>query len=252
MNYKILLITIFHTTFLCSTPSISHTPVCDQQSTITISIPLKQNDWLYKEYLNFSIDNPNISLSLWKADHLAESKYDAHFQETKKVFTHPTTITLTATTHTHECINTYLHMTYYLKSEKKIVTKSFPIIFNQPVIAEPELIQAIEVPTQQHITPHAQQETEQSTIKNSQVTRQDDSPFFKTIQGWWKIIVTYISPFILFFICTLFLITFGIISLVSARKESSTTIKKIKNYVGQIALASSVFALFKAVQFYIG
>lgn len=198
-NIIIFLLIITYPIASYSTPSISHTPITNNKSTIAITIPLKHNDWLYKEYLCFSTDHPKIALSDWTSNCSAEAKYDPHFQETKKVFTQPITITLDAAVQTDELVNTNLHMTYYLKSEKKLIKKSFPLVFNQPLIIadEPELTHAIEVPSENQINPSLTQEA-------TPISKQSWSDYFSHIvsetESWWmKIIFAFLLGILLSF-----------------------------------------------------
>lgn len=275
--------------FASAIPEITNTPLHQNTSTITVTIPLKNGDWLYKEYLDFSIDHPGITLSDWKADHFATPKYDSLFQETKKVFTHPITVTMQATFDSDIPCNTHLHINYYLKSEKKLIKKVVPLSFHHSAIepTKPQLQQTIELPSNSIVSTPVQQHTIQS--------QQDYS--IGNIPSFWSIIILisligiiYLSFFMkktgflsivqvwsieikrlfiflllplvvygihsfipssaLLLIIALLFIIIGIIYFYTAKKESSHNIQKFKNYIGYVLLASSVFVFFKAAQLY--
>lgn len=54
------------------------------------------NDMLYQEYLNFSINDPRVSISSWKADVAAHPNFDTTFKEKKSVYDTDTTFRLLA------------------------------------------------------------------------------------------------------------------------------------------------------------
>src|SRR3989337_330174 len=67
-------------------PMINTTQIDEQTYQITLSIPIAQGDALYSDYISFSIDHPEISLSQWSSSQEPKSRYDADFKQTKKVF----------------------------------------------------------------------------------------------------------------------------------------------------------------------
>lgn len=115
----------------------THTPFYNGKSTITINFPFKKNNYVYKDYLDFSIDDPNIVLSEWQTNQPAVQKYDPHFKEYKKIFTKPLTITLDMhhTSTNYPTDTAYLHMTYYSTAKNSLQRKVFPLNYTKQSIS---------------------------------------------------------------------------------------------------------------------
>ncbi|HLJ31796.1 MAG TPA: hypothetical protein VKU36_05120 [Candidatus Babeliales bacterium] len=111
---------------------ITHTVTDLDPSTkeIAIYFVIPKKDFIYKDFIAFSIDNPHIILSAWKADKQSVAHYSSSFKEAKHIFNEDVTIFLTATNKAPELCNTNLYCTYYRKSEKKINHLLFPLTFS--------------------------------------------------------------------------------------------------------------------------
>jgi thioredoxin:protein disulfide reductase len=79
---------------------------------LKVSFDLKNQELLYKDSINFSIDAPDIKLSDWHSNKEPVSKYDEISKKTKIVFDKPTTITLYAIKNGNANQETYLYLTY--------------------------------------------------------------------------------------------------------------------------------------------
>ncbi|HSC25371.1 MAG TPA: hypothetical protein VLB80_04130 [Candidatus Babeliales bacterium] len=99
---------------------------------ITFMIPDK--DYIYRDFINCSVDDPSIVLSIWKSNKEATSHYDPSFKATKFIFNENFTLSITITAQKQTNHAVHLYCSYYRKSEKKINYISFPLLFP---IAEP-------------------------------------------------------------------------------------------------------------------
>lgn len=140
----ILLLTFFTISLGQSTPRLITCTTTDsdpytKEITITFTIPKK--DFIYKDFITCSIDDPAIHLSPWKPDKQSIAHYDSSFKEAKQIFNEHFTITMTAILRQAQderkdnksrttCV--HLYCSYYRKSEKKINHTLFPLLFTAP------------------------------------------------------------------------------------------------------------------------
>ena len=96
---------------------------------ISITFALKKKDFLYKDYIQFSIADPHVSISNWHTNSIHLLHYDPSFKSTKHIFIDNITINITATTMEPYNEKTYLYFTYYQKSEKKMKQIEHPLSF---------------------------------------------------------------------------------------------------------------------------
>ncbi|HEV2601265.1 MAG TPA: hypothetical protein VGT41_03125 [Candidatus Babeliales bacterium] len=95
---------------------------------ITITVPIQGNDFLYKDYISFSVDHPDIQLSSWKSNIESTTHYNTRFKDSKKIFNKDVTITLTAQKKTDTIKQARLYFNYYLHSKNHISEIIFPLI----------------------------------------------------------------------------------------------------------------------------
>lgn len=126
---------LFFTT-VNTTVSIEQTSINPTTNTLSIHFDVPQGDFLYKEYLNFSVDNPNVTLSKWQADKESVERYSPTFKETKQVFDQSVALTLHVEKTDDKTIdNAHVHMSYYQACDKKINEKIIPITFNTNTVS---------------------------------------------------------------------------------------------------------------------
>lgn len=101
-----------------------------KEITITFTVPKK--DFIYKDFITFSTDNPTVVLSPWKANKPTIAHYDSSFKEAKQIFNEDFTITITATTSSSTAEHAHLYCSYYRRSDKKINHALFPLVFTAP------------------------------------------------------------------------------------------------------------------------
>src|SRR5579872_5692721 len=106
---------------------------------IAISFALNKKDCLYKDFIQFSVDNPHTQLSEWRATKAATAYYDPLFKTTKNIFTNRVTFLITATTPIAHHEPTYLYFSYYQRSTKKIQQTKYCIAGhnNKPTLLTP-------------------------------------------------------------------------------------------------------------------
>lgn len=98
-----------------------------QEITIAFTIPKK--DFIYKDFITCSVDNPDVTLSAWKANKQSVAHYDSSFKEAKQVFNEDFMITTTASKQKELTSPVHLYCTHYRKSDKKISHNLFPLTF---------------------------------------------------------------------------------------------------------------------------
>ncbi len=106
----------------------------EKANTISLAVSLKKNDFILSESIDISVDNPNISLSIWNIDQKPIERYEPLFKETKKLLTNRFTITFNATQKavSSKQSKTNIYLSFYQGSKKKTVQNVFPFIFAQP------------------------------------------------------------------------------------------------------------------------
>lgn len=113
--------------------SINTKQIDDSSQNITITFKLVPHEVLYKNSLDFSVDNPAIQLSPWHSTKEATNRYDTITKESKHVFAHDISITMVATK-TNSSINTHdanLHVMYHVNTQPSIFHHIFPLVFNE-------------------------------------------------------------------------------------------------------------------------
>ncbi|MBT3455691.1 hypothetical protein HN446_01370 [bacterium] len=100
---------------------------------ITASIDVSENELLYKKYINFSVDNPKVTLSPWKSSKKTDSVYD---HSTKKDILayrgekdKPIEFSLDATKKDGDIGTAYVNFSYYLNTAKKAQNESLQLLF---------------------------------------------------------------------------------------------------------------------------
>ena len=133
----ILLLTFFTVSLGQTNPRLITYNIIDNDpytKEIIINFTVPKKDFVYKDFITFSVDNPAIHLSAWKANKQSIAHYDSSFKEAKQVFNEDFTITMTASIKDKQLLNkcAYLYCSYYRKSEKKINHLLIPLLFTIP------------------------------------------------------------------------------------------------------------------------
>ena len=115
MNKKNFFLTIgilfFFPLFLeAHSVSFSSKTVDENNLEITVTMTLNPDEWLYKDFISFSVDNPTVVLSPFKSSKDAINRYDPSFKNTKKIFEHDVTFFVNTTKKTDLNGEAYLHV----------------------------------------------------------------------------------------------------------------------------------------------
>jgi len=102
---------------------------------IIITFIIPEKDFIYRDFITCSVQEPTVTLSTWKTDKQSVSQYDPAFKETKQIFneTFSISIIITATPKACNSAPIYLYCSYYRASEKKINHTLFTLVFSQPL-----------------------------------------------------------------------------------------------------------------------
>src|SRR5260221_1483769 len=133
LSKKYLLLMFFTISLGKSTPgliSFNTTDIDPQTKEITINFTISKKDFIYKDFITCSIDNPHITLSSWKANKPTVAHYDSSFKEAKQVFNEDFSIIITATAKQPLNDHIYFYCSYYRHADKKIDHIQFPLLFS--------------------------------------------------------------------------------------------------------------------------
>jgi hypothetical protein len=109
------------------------TEINDTVKEIVITFIIPEKDYIYKDFITCSVNEPTVTLSPWKASIQSINYYDASFKDTKQVFNENFSLTMIATTKKYDTEPVYLYCSYYRCSEKKINHILLPLFFFAPV-----------------------------------------------------------------------------------------------------------------------
>lgn len=116
--------------------SFSSTRLDNQQLRLTFDFILPRGDFVYQDYLDISVDHPDVSLSEWSTSINSSPYYDPSFKETKQIFNKNFTLTITAKAQGANIENAQTYLTYYQRSHKKITQKIYPLSFYEKTIQQ--------------------------------------------------------------------------------------------------------------------
>src|SRR6266478_3220152 len=157
----LILLTFFNTSPGQTTPGLMSCSVIDKDSytkEITINFIVPKKDFIYKDFITCSVDDPTIMLSSWKANKPTVAHYDSSFKEAKQIFNEDFTVSMilvpqfslhsksgSPSKETEDGVKAHLYCSYYRKSEKKINHALFPLIFTAPETTKDETTDNIEL-----------------------------------------------------------------------------------------------------------
>jgi hypothetical protein len=130
------LLFIFHISFGKSDPKLmlfNATDAGNNTKEITITFIIPEKDFIYKDFISCSVDEPTVTLSPWKTNKQSVEHYDPTFKETKQVFNETFSVFMTATINAWSANPIHLYCSYYRKADKKINHALFSFVFTQPL-----------------------------------------------------------------------------------------------------------------------
>ncbi len=110
-------------------PELAIKQLSDSTYELAIDMPVASGDALYADYLSFSVDHPNVSLSEWQPSAEPTVKYDTRFKQTKKLFEKPFRITMQACLSQSEIPQAKLHLSSYTRTQQTSSHHAFPLTF---------------------------------------------------------------------------------------------------------------------------
>ncbi len=156
---------------LWSQPKITSQQLNDTSYELSVAMPVPEKDALYADYISFSVDRPDITLSEWRPSLEPVSKYDVRFKQTKKMFMQPFTIFLQASLADPSIDSANLHMNTFYRSQQKNEHQKFPLSFTSTAPHKTPISEkkAPSEPTQP-IQPNAQSKLKTTSFKQRILT----------------------------------------------------------------------------------
>lgn len=127
----------FPAQFFCTVhSSINLWPDNNKECGVSLSLEVAPGDYLYKDYLTITCDNPEITVAIDAIKSPLVHHFDADFNEIKKAFEGNVELMLGLTASDLSKIDTAnLHVCYYLTSQGKVVEDIIPLIFEKKIIS---------------------------------------------------------------------------------------------------------------------
>jgi thiol:disulfide interchange protein DsbD len=122
-------ITTINNSIFCNAPTITAEANGKNTQKISLMLPISPGDYVHKEFIDFSVDTPNVIVSDWNTSCPTVEFFDPVSKEKKKGYEKSLTITLNATRQEQSITKASLHFSYYLQSKKTIIEEIFPISF---------------------------------------------------------------------------------------------------------------------------
>lgn len=94
--FTLLLLCTLTSHLIALTPQVLW-KIPDKQASVTFVMPVAQDDALYKDYITFSSDNDQISITQWSAQVDPTAVYDPMFKENKRIYTSDVPFTIDVT-----------------------------------------------------------------------------------------------------------------------------------------------------------
>lgn len=152
IGFKIIIISlfiVFHISFGKSSAELmvfNTTDISNTAKEIVITFIVPEKDYIYKDFITCSVNEPTVTLSPWKASMQSVNYYDASFKDTKQVFNENFSLTMIVTTQKYDTEPVYLYCSYYRCSEKKINHIILPLFFSEPVCHDENIDDDIPLP----------------------------------------------------------------------------------------------------------
>lgn len=156
----------------------------DGTKKISITFNIAEKDFIYKDFITCSIQEPEVKLSPWKTNTQSISHYDPSFKETKQVFNETFSLTMSASIHQWIADPIHLYCSYYRKADKKINHALFTFTFTQPLNTNIQI----------------QDVTIENTAEPSYITTHAHRIPISLFDQYWNIFMIAIQNLITFFI----------------------------------------------------
>jgi len=240
-----------HTTII--EPIIS--AISDQTQKIELHFKLEPNNFVYKEYIQLSVDHPHVALQEWQSDIEPIAYYDTDFRDTKKIFNKDFTITTQATYNCNEKPNDVnLRINYYSHKQGKLCEKVIPLALNDKKTESLARMAEQEKPAIE--STQAELTTSPNTRQKSAAKKSNRMPLHKYITGliktteqtWIRILLVFLLGLLLSLtpcIYPMIPITIGILQ-AQARKSMARNILTALLYTLGLATTFAILGLLAA------
>lgn len=112
-------------------------PIDAHSFNLTVQSELAPEEYLYADYLSFSVDSPQLQLSQWKSSVEATPHFDAAFNQSKRILKDNPVFTMTITNDKNE-LNAHLLITFYTNKTKQFVQNSLQLAYPLALPVESE------------------------------------------------------------------------------------------------------------------
>jgi len=161
----------FYTTITNSKTEFTSKKVDENTQKINLNINVNDGDFIYKDYIDISVDHPDIVLSDWHSDDASTKHFSKEFKAIKKIFDKDFSVAFSATKKTNaEIKDAHIHLSYYLNSAKGIVEETIPLKLPDDIHFGIE-----EIPTNIDISVQTEKEEERSGKKTPKDKKQKRS-----------------------------------------------------------------------------
>ncbi len=160
---------------------------------LSIAVPVPEKDALYADYISFSVNHPDITLSEWRPSLAPVNKYDIRFKKTKKMFVQPFTISLQASLADPSIDSANLHMNTFYHSQQKNKQRKFPLSFTAASPHKTPVPEKKPVPEQKKTI----QPNMHSTSKATSFQQKIQTLFIETESWWFRLVLALLLGFLL-------------------------------------------------------
>lgn len=129
---------------------------------IAITIPVEQDQYLYADLIQLSVNNPHVHLSAWQSSVEPIIQYDSIFKENRKIITKSPVLTFKVTKDEQAQGTMDLRLIYYTNKSKTAVEQVWPLSFGSQA---PEVNQAAACPITEHLKAEEEQKDITATVQ---------------------------------------------------------------------------------------
>lgn len=110
--------------------SIKTTVVDEKNISVDITIPLETGQYLYADYIQISVNHPDVLLSSWKSSVEPVMQYDSQFKENRKVIQNCPILSMSVSKKNDQDLSQVdLRLIFYTNKSKRAVEQIFPLTF---------------------------------------------------------------------------------------------------------------------------
>lgn len=126
-----LLVALFCTLSSYAAITFNSHPIDTTKQEVIIHFDIPEKDFIYKDYLTITSDNPAVTVSQIQANQASTSVYSPSFKKAKDAHNKSFNIACIVETTNADLSSAHLVVDYYQESNKKIMQQVLPITFSQ-------------------------------------------------------------------------------------------------------------------------